>query len=80
MLSPYELSLLYGVCRHDYRGHGEIVDGGPLLGAGTYAMARGRAHDMPAYPIRRNEYIRLIFGWQRKWVTTSVTTREPRGL
>jgi hypothetical protein len=41
----YELTLLYGVCRHDYQGLGEIVDGGPLLGAGTFAMARGLAHN-----------------------------------
>jgi hypothetical protein len=45
MLSPFELALLYGVCRHNYRGHGEIVDGGPLLGLGTYALARGLAHN-----------------------------------
>lgn len=45
MLTSYELSLLYGVCRHDYHGRGEIVDGGPLLGVGTYAMARGLDHN-----------------------------------
>ena len=44
MLHVYELSLLYGVCRNDYQGRGEIVDGGPLLGVGTFAMARGLAH------------------------------------
>jgi hypothetical protein len=41
MLSMFELALLYGVCRHYYAGRGAIIDAGPLLGAGTYAMAHG---------------------------------------
>ena len=45
LTSLWSFRLLYGVCRHDYHGRGEIVDGGPLLGVGTYAMARGLDHN-----------------------------------
>jgi hypothetical protein len=41
MLSLYELSLLYALGRHYYTGDGAIIDAGPLLGASTYAFARG---------------------------------------
>lgn len=39
MLSLYEIALLYSAA--DYRGEGAIVDGGPLLGVGTFALAKG---------------------------------------
>ena len=41
MLSINELALLYALSRHYYRGEGEIVDLGPLLGASSFALARG---------------------------------------
>ena len=43
MLSPYELALLRAVAQENYRGWGEIVDAGPLLGAGTNMLAKGLA-------------------------------------
>jgi len=43
MLSIYEMSLLYALARHFYTGRGLIVDAGPLLGASTFALARGLA-------------------------------------
>lgn len=43
MLSAYELALLYALAKDSYTGAGEIIDGGPLLGLSTYAMARGLA-------------------------------------
>jgi hypothetical protein len=56
MLSMFEISMLYGICRHNYQGHGEIVDGGPLLGIGTYAMARGLAHNSQVADKRKRIY------------------------
>jgi hypothetical protein len=41
MLTMDEIALLYALARDHYRGEGKIVDLGPLLGVGTYAMARG---------------------------------------
>lgn len=41
MLTIFELSLLYALGRHFYTGQGLIVDAGPLLGASTFALARG---------------------------------------
>ena len=41
MLTIQELALLYHIARDHYTGEGEIVDGGPLLGIGTNAMAKG---------------------------------------
>jgi hypothetical protein len=41
MLTAYELALLHAVAKHWYTGEGEIIDGGPLLGLSTYALARG---------------------------------------
>jgi len=43
MLSIYELALLYSLARHFYKGRGMIIDAGPLLGASTFAFARGLA-------------------------------------
>lgn len=41
MLSAYELALLRAVAQDHYQGWGEIIDGGPLLGAGTNMLAKG---------------------------------------
>ncbi len=41
MLSGFELALLHVLAKDWYTGEGEIIDGGPLLGLSTYAMARG---------------------------------------
>jgi hypothetical protein len=41
MLTMLEIALLYSVARDQYTGEGEIVDGGPLIGVGTRAMAQG---------------------------------------
>jgi hypothetical protein len=41
MLSPFELALLRAVAQDHYKGWGEIIDGGPLLGAGTNMLAKG---------------------------------------
>lgn len=45
MLSILEIALLYAVARDHYTGEGEIVDGGPLLGVGTNALAQGLAEN-----------------------------------
>jgi len=41
MIAPDEALYLYWLARCQYRGQGEIVDGGPLLGGSTSAMAEG---------------------------------------
>jgi hypothetical protein len=41
MISPDEALYLYWLARCHYRGAGEIVDGGPLLGSSTIAFAEG---------------------------------------
>lgn len=43
MLTAYELALLHAVAREWYTRAVEILDGGPLLGPSTYAVARGLA-------------------------------------
>lgn len=41
MLTPYEISYLYYLTKHVYKGDGEIVDLGPYYGLSTYALAAG---------------------------------------
>jgi hypothetical protein len=41
MIAPDESLYLHWLARHVYTGQGEIVDGGPLLGGSTVAMAEG---------------------------------------
>jgi hypothetical protein len=41
MIAPDEALYLYWLARCQYKGQGEIVDGGPLLGGSTSAMAEG---------------------------------------
>lgn len=41
MLTQAELSLLYALARHYYKGVGHIVDLGPLIGIGTFSFAQG---------------------------------------
>lgn len=41
MLSAQELDLLYRLARDEYRGAGEIIDGGAFLGGSTLALAIG---------------------------------------
>lgn len=45
MLTYYELLLLYALAKDWYKGAGEIIDAGPLLGLSTYAMAQGVAQN-----------------------------------
>jgi hypothetical protein len=45
MLQLQELAALYMLAKDYYRGEGEIVDLGPLLGVGTNALARGLAEN-----------------------------------
>lgn len=48
MLTEYELALLYAMARHHYKGIGKIVDLGPLIGVGTYALASGLRENFAA--------------------------------
>ena len=41
MMKPEELNLLYGLARHHYQGHGEIIDFGPFLGSSTFMLVEG---------------------------------------
>ena len=41
MVMRYELAMLYALARDHYSGEGAIVDGGPLTGLTTNALARG---------------------------------------
>jgi hypothetical protein len=41
MLMRYEIAILYALARHYYTGNGAIVDGGPMLGITTNALAKG---------------------------------------
>jgi len=68
MLSAYELALLYALAKDWYTGAGEMIDGGPLLGLSTYAMARGLAENQRPVSTRRRIYSFDLFlardmGW-----------------
>ena len=41
MLMRYEFAMLFALARHNYLGEGAIVDGGPLTGITSNALARG---------------------------------------
>lgn len=41
MLTQSELGLLYSLARYHFKGVGQIVDLGPLIGVGTFCMAQG---------------------------------------
>ena len=68
MLSAFELALLYALAKDWYTGAGEIVDGGPLLGLSTYALAHGLAVNARPVSTRRRIYSFDLFlardmGW-----------------
>ncbi len=57
MLSVYEMGLLYALARNHYQGHGAIIDAGPLLGASTFALARGLADNPTITDAQRKSQI-----------------------
>jgi len=68
MLTAYELALLYAVAKDWYSGAGEIIDGGPLLGLSTYALARGlRANERVGLKDRRIYSFDLFLDFDMGW-------------
>jgi hypothetical protein len=57
MLTIYELGLLYALAKDAWTGAGVIVDAGPLLGATTFALARGLRENQAVADLRKRYQI-----------------------
>ena len=60
MMKQEELSLLYAMTKHHYRGTGEIIDLGPFLGSSTFMLVEG----LLANPVSKRRMSR-VFSFDR---------------